>query len=172
MSELFFRSWSSIYGILIVGVLAYVTLVLFLRIAGNRTLSKLNVFDLIVTVSLGSTLGTVVISRDVSLADGATAFALLIGLQFVVTWTSVRAPWIRKMVTGEPVMLLYRGSMLPGALRKSRVAEDEVLVALRGAGMTSLAEAEAVILETDGSLTVVKSDGVLVAATLEGVKRL
>ena len=102
MTPLFFSSWSNIGGIVIVGVLAYVTLVLFIRIAGNRTLSKLNAFDLFVKVSLGSTLATVVVSKDVPLADGATAFALLIALQFFVTWSSTRVKWIRKLVTESP----------------------------------------------------------------------
>jgi len=60
-----------------------------------RTLSKMNAFDLVVTVSLGSTLATVLLAKDVALADGALAFGLLVGLQFLVTWSSVRARWAR-----------------------------------------------------------------------------
>ena len=86
----FFNSWGSLLRIVIVGVLAYATLVLFLRLSGNRTLSKMNAFDLIVTVALGSTLATVLLSKDVALVDGAVALALLISLQFIITWTSVR----------------------------------------------------------------------------------
>jgi uncharacterized membrane protein YcaP (DUF421 family) len=77
-------------------VLAYVVLVVFLRLSGLRTLSKLNAFDLVVTVALGSTLATVLLTKDVALADGALAFALLIALQFVVTWSSVRVGWLRR----------------------------------------------------------------------------
>jgi uncharacterized membrane protein YcaP (DUF421 family) len=50
-------------------------------VSGKRTLSKLDAFDLIVTVALGSTLATVLLSRDVALAEGIVAFALLVGLQ-------------------------------------------------------------------------------------------
>ncbi len=172
MTRLFFSGWSNIGGIVVVGLLAYVALVLFLRIAGNRTLSKLNVFDLVVTVSLGSTLATVVVSKDVSLADGATAFAVLIALQFIVTWSSVRVRWIRKLVTGEPVLLLHRGLMLDAALRKTRISEDEVRAALRAAGMSAMNQAEAVVLETDGSLTVVTGESSAGDSTLDGVRRI
>lgn len=143
---------------LFVGVLAYVTLVVFLRIAGKRTLSKMNAFDLVVTVALGSTLATILLSRDVALAEGALAFALLISLQFVVTWSSVRIRWVRRMATGEPMMLLYSGQFLPEALRKARVTEDELRAAVRSAGIESLEKVHAVVLECDGSFSVVQSD--------------
>lgn len=157
MDGIFFGSWTTLFRTFLVGVMAYVILVVFLRVSGKRTLSKMNAFDLIVTVALGSTLATVLLSKDVALAEGAMAFAVLIGLQFMVTWSSVRARWVRKLVTGEPRMLLYRGSVLPDALRGARVTEDEIEAAVRAAGMSSVDEAESVILETDGSFSVLKA---------------
>jgi uncharacterized membrane protein YcaP (DUF421 family) len=56
---MFFSGWDSLLRTLVVGLLAYVVLVVFLRLSGKRTLSKLNAVDLVVTVALGSTLATV-----------------------------------------------------------------------------------------------------------------
>lgn len=156
MERMFFSGWDSLIRTLVVGVLAYVALIVFLRLSGKRTLSKLNAFDLVVTVALGSTLATVLLTKNVALAEGALAFALLIGLQFVVSWTSVRARWMRRLITGEPLMLLYRGEFLTAALRQARVTDDEVRAAVRSSGLASLLDAEAVVLETDGSLSVVR----------------
>jgi uncharacterized membrane protein YcaP (DUF421 family) len=156
MQPLFFDDWSSIARTLVVGGLAYVTMVVLLRVSGKRTLSKMNAFDFVVTVALGSSLATVLLNEDVTLAQGAAAFALLIGLQFIVTWSSVRAPWVRRVVTGEPQLVLHRGAMLPSALRRTRVAEDEVIAAVHSAGVARLDDAEAVVLETDGSFSVVR----------------
>jgi uncharacterized membrane protein YcaP (DUF421 family) len=64
----------------VVGSLAYVALVAMLRISGKRTLSQMNAFDFVVTVALGSTLATILLSQDVSLGEGLTVLALLIGL--------------------------------------------------------------------------------------------
>ena len=91
------------------GTLAYVALVLFIRISGKRTLTKLNAFDLVVTVALGSTLATVLLNDSVALAEGVLAMALLIFLQFVITWLSVRSPWFESLVKSEPTLLLHRG---------------------------------------------------------------
>lgn len=153
---MFFSGWDSLVRTLVVGILAYTVLIVFLRVSGKRTLSKMNAFDLVVTVALGSTLATVLLSRDVALAEGALAFALLIGLQFLVTWSSVRARWVRQLATGEPRMLLYCGNLLPTALLKARVTEDEVRAAIRSAGHDSLEQVHAVVLETDGSFSVVR----------------
>jgi uncharacterized membrane protein YcaP (DUF421 family) len=97
------------------------------------------------------------LNKDVALAEGALAFALLIGLQFLITWCSVRVRWVRRAVTGEPRMLLYQGALLDKAMLKERVTEDEVRAALRACGCPSLEVAEAVVLETDGSFSVIQS---------------
>ncbi|MBX3449123.1 MAG: DUF421 domain-containing protein [Planctomycetaceae bacterium] len=156
MERIFFSGWESLLRTLVVGVLAYVTLIVFLRISGKRTLSKMNAFDLVVTVALGSTLATVLLTKDVALADGALAFALLIGLQFVVTWSSIRSEWIRRLVTGEPRLLVYRGEFLSAELRRARVTDEEILAAVRAAGLASLEDVEAAVLETDGSFSIVR----------------
>jgi uncharacterized membrane protein YcaP (DUF421 family) len=131
-------------------------LVILLRISGKRTLSKMNAFDFIVTVALGSTLATMLLSKDVALAEGILAFALLIGLQFAITWLSVRVPFINRLVKSEPRMVLYRGQLLHEAMRAERVIEAEVRAAVREQGIAALDAVEAVVLETDGSFTVVE----------------
>ena len=166
---MFFSGWDSLLRTLIVGLLAYITLIVLLRISGKRTLSKMNAFDLVVTVALGSTLATVLLAEDIALAEGALAFALLIGLQFVVTWSSVRVHWIRRLMTGDPLILLYCGKFLPGALQQARVTEDEIRAAIRSAGIDSLNKVQAVVLETDGSFSVLKQTEQSDNSSLDGV---
>ncbi|WP_457840950.1 DUF421 domain-containing protein, partial [Staphylococcus aureus] len=88
----------------------------------------------------------------VSLAQGVAACALLIGLQLAITWSAVRFPWVGALVKAEPRLLLVRGEMLPGAMRRERVTEEEVRAAVRAAGTDALPDVDAVILETDGSI--------------------
>lgn len=153
---MFFDSWYGLVRVVVVGGLAYGSLVLLLRISGNRTLSKMNAFDLIVTVALGSTLATILLTERVALIEGVVGMALLIGLQWSVTWLSVRSPTVSDLVKSEPVLLLFDGRMLSGQMRRARVTEDEVLAAIRGHGSASLDDVRAVVLETDGSFSVVR----------------
>lgn len=149
-----FQGWSGIVRTLAVGTLAYVALVAFLRISGKRTLAKLNAFDLVVTVALGSTLSSVLLQESVALAEGAVALALLIGLQFAVTFTSVRSVRFSRAVRSEPTLLARNGRLCGGAMRQSRITADEAGSAIRAAGGADIAEVEAMILESDGTISV------------------
>jgi len=159
LEPIFFENWATLGRTLVVGVLAYVSLVVLLRISGKRTLSKMNAFDLVVTVALGSTLATILLNQDVNLAQGVLALGLLIGMQFIVTWSSVRRRWVRQMITGEPLMLFYQGTFLEEALYQARVTEDEARAAVRSNGLGELTEVQAIVLETDGSFSVVRQGG-------------
>ena len=156
MDKIFFTNWASLLRILVIGVLAYASLILLLRASGKRTLSKMNAFDFIVTVALGSTLASVLLSKSVALVDGVVAFGLLIGLQFVITWLSVRVPAVNQLVKADPTLLIYQGEFLRAAMRAQRVTEQELLAALRQSSVPSVREAAAVVLENDGSFSVLK----------------
>jgi uncharacterized membrane protein YcaP (DUF421 family) len=168
---MFFQGWSGLMRVLVVSVLAYVTLVAMLRVSGKRTLSKLNAFDLVVTVALGSTLATVLLSKDVALAEGVVAFALLIGLQYAVAWTSVRSKTVERLVKSQPALLYFRGRFLEAALRAERMTEDEVRAAARAHGHASLETVVAVVLETDGSVSVLPREGNTLARETLGALR-
>jgi uncharacterized membrane protein YcaP (DUF421 family) len=155
---MFFDGWTSIGRTIATGVAAYAVLIAFLRISGKRTLSKMNAFDFVVTVALGSTLSTILVSRDVPLADGLAALATLIVLQFIVAWTSIRVPLLEKALKSAPSLLLHRGELVPEQLRRQRVSAEEVRAAVRSAGLPELRDAGAVILETDGSFSVIPAD--------------
>ena len=155
---MFFDSWFNIYRVLIVGVLAYAGLVLLLRISGNRTLSKMNSYDLVVTVAFGSTLSTILVNQNVTLAVGLAALALLIVLQLIITWCSVRSHFINDLVKTAPTILLLDGRLRTDALKRVRVTGDDVMAAVRQQGQGSLENIDAVILESDGSLSVISAN--------------
>ncbi|MFT6554713.1 DUF421 domain-containing protein [Alloalcanivorax venustensis] len=170
MEAIFFNGWSVLGRTLLIGVLAYVSLVFMLRVSGKRTLAKMNAFDLVVTVAIGSTLATIVLSKSVALAEGLLALALLIGMQFAISWSSTRMPWLRRVVTGEPRLLLRDGTMLDEALRDARVTREEVRAAVRSAGIGALGDVAAVVLETDGSFSVIAGQPGAALSSLDGVK--
>lgn len=165
-----FDSWAGLLRVLVVGTLAYGALVFLLRVSGKRTLSKMNAFDFIVTVALGSTLATVLLSKDVALAEGVLAFAVLIFLQLAITWLSTRSERFQGFIKAEPRLLLHDGRMLASALQQERVTEEEVRAAVRAEGMAALEEVGAVVLETDGSFTVLPRHQGVEASALSNVQ--
>ena len=167
---MWFDSWSDMLRVLAVGTAAYVSLLVVLRLTGKRTLAKLNAFDLVVTVALGSTLATVLLSADVAWAEGITALLLLALLQLAATWVSSRAPGSRGVLTAKPTLLLRDGQPLEDAMRGQRITLGEVRQAVRSAGNGDLTEIAAVILESDGTLSVIPSSAHGNGSAMEGVQ--
>jgi uncharacterized membrane protein YcaP (DUF421 family) len=166
-----FDSWAGLGRVVMVGVLVYGALVLLLRISGKRTLSKMNAFDLVVTVALGSTLATVLLSKSVALAEGLLALALLIFVQFIVTWSSVRSSTVQQLVKDEPKLLFYEGRFLQDVMKSERVTEEEIESAMRQQGVANLEEVGAAVLETDGSVSIIRGADSGSASTLTNVAR-
>jgi uncharacterized membrane protein YcaP (DUF421 family) len=157
MPDFILQDPSLLLRTLVVGVASYVALVVVLRISGKRTLAKMNAFDFVVTVALGSTLATILISPDVSLLQGLLALALLVGLQWVVAQLVIRFSFARAAAKSHPRLLVSRGALLHDAIREERLARAEILQAARREGFADLAEVEAMVLETDGSFSVIGS---------------
>lgn len=167
---MFFNGWDELGRVIVVGVLTYAALVLMLRLTGNRTLSKMNSFDLVVTVAFGSTLSSILIDDSITLAEGITAIALLIGLQFIVTWLSVRSKTISRLVKTEPTLILRDGEFLRDAMKKTRVTENEIRSAIRKHGYGGAEMIHSVVMETDGSLSVVANASAGSSSALQGIQ--
>lgn len=166
---MFFESWDNLWRVILIGSLAYAGLIVLLRISGNRTLSKMNSFDLVVTVAFGSTLSTILINRNITLAEGLTAVALLVILQYAITWLSVRSSKISGIVKTTPTLLVKDGRLIDDALKKVRVTKDEIHAAIRQNGIGSVDQVRAIIMETDGSLSVISQSKAGDLSALEGV---
>lgn len=146
---------------LVVGSLSYLALIALLRFSGKRTLSKWNAFDFVVTVAFGSILATALLSTDVPLLQGILGLGLLVAWQFLLTWLSVRSQLFQDLIKGRPTLLLWQGELKKKAMLKARVTEGEVKAAVRSKGRSALEQVKAVVLETDGTFSVVmqiKSD--------------
>lgn len=152
---MWFDNWSDIGRVAVVGAAAYAALVVILRLTGKRTLAKLNAFDLVVTVAFGSTLATVFLSSDVSWAEGAVAFAVLAILQYVVAVVTTRVPGSRAYVTATPTLVLCHGRIDENAMRRLRLTPAEIHQAVRQTGTGDIGQVAAVVLETDGTVSVI-----------------
>ncbi len=156
MKNIFFDSWESIIRTFVITILAYICLIIFLRISGKRTLSKMNAFDFIVTIALGSCLATVSLNKNVALTDGVLVFLILISLQFLITTLSTRFEAIKYIVTNKPILLVYNGEILNDVMKRERITKDELFAAARSNGVTQLEDLAVVVLETTGDITVIK----------------
>lgn len=159
LQEITFGDPAFLVRVLIIGVFAYVALVVIVRLSGKRTLSSMNAFDFIVNVAIGSILASTIVSRDVSLAEGVLALGILVGLQYIVSWSSVRSARVQKAVKSEPRLLFHDGEFCEDAMRRERIAKSEIRQALRSEGIPSLESVRSIVLETNGNLSVLTKSG-------------
>jgi uncharacterized membrane protein YcaP (DUF421 family) len=162
-----FDSWSDLLRVVAVGVAAYAILVVVLRLSGKRTLAKLNAFDLVVTVALGSTLATILLSADVAWAEGVVAILVLVLLQMVVSWSTSHVGPGRSVVTARPTTVLRDGVLDEAAIAAQRLTAVEVRQAVRGSGLGGLDQVARVVLETDGTLSVITASSLGDRSALE-----
>jgi uncharacterized membrane protein YcaP (DUF421 family) len=99
------------------------------------------------------------------------ALCLLVLLQYGIAWLSVRSQHFEALIKAEPTLLFHRGRFLRGAMRAERITREEILAAVRASGASDQAQIAAVVLETDGSLSVVGDAGGAMS-TLDTVRRI
>ena len=150
----FFQNWYNVERTITLSIVGYAALFTMLRVSGKRTLSKLNVFDFVFVVAVGSVFASMIISKDVTLIEGIAAMGTLMLIQLVLAELAARFPKLERIINGEPTLLLSNGKFIPQALKKERVTEEEVRGAIRGEGVTRVEDVDAVTMENDGTLTV------------------
>jgi uncharacterized membrane protein YcaP (DUF421 family) len=172
-SGMFADGWQPIIRVLVVGTLSYIAVVALLRYFGKRALSKMNAFDIVVTVAVGSAFASAVMSKQVTLLDGIVAFVLLLSLQRLFAALSTHLGWFGRYLKAQPLLLIYRGVILWNEAKKEQLGELEILGGLRSQGVAAIEDVLAMVLEPDGTFSVVKmseAPGVKLPTALRDVK--
>ncbi|NEQ29900.1 MAG: DUF421 domain-containing protein [Leptolyngbya sp. SIO4C5] len=161
----FFENWSEILRIFVTSLITYPVVVLLIRASGKRSTSKMNNFDWVVTVAMGSMVGSTILLKNVPILDGLVGIVMLLLLQFAATKLAVIWPPSRQVLRAQPRILFWQGEFLQQNMRHERVTHNEILSAVREAGYHSLQEIAVVILESNGDLSVLSqrqqdSDGI------------
>lgn len=165
-------TFKSFLQLLTIGMACYLLIIFVLRISGKRTLSKMNSFDFIVTVALGSVLASTLVNYKTTLWEGIMTFCMLVFFQFLSSWLAGRSDTVNSLIKSQPTLLFYEGKYNKKNMKKERVSENEITQAIRSKGTESTESVSAVVLETDGTLSVLKKQkGGSSQDTLEEVKK-
>jgi len=148
------------------GLGIYVAVIAIVRLFGQRSLAKLSSFDFPVTVAVGAIVGRTAMVHT-SLAGGVVALVTLFVAQACFGWLRNRTLWFRPVVERRPVLLVSDGRIRPEGMREAHVAREDVMEKLRQAGVGSIDEVRAMVMERSGATSVIT--GRLDGALLEGV---
>ena len=157
MPDIFASEWGTLAATALKGVIIYVTLIVLLRISGKRSLSKFNIFDFVITVAIGSIFASTLTTEDLKIAQSVTAIVVLLGAQWLISRLAFRSDRFERVIKADPALLYYGGDYVLDTMRAERVTEREILQAVRNSGAASLEGVQAVVLETDGTISVIAS---------------
>ena len=159
MDRIVFNGWQPLIHIALVGLVGYVALILFLRLSGKRTLSRMNAYDMVMTMALGSVLTKAMLTQDQSIVETVFAIALLIFFQFLVSFAAYRWRWAAFLAAPSPTVLYHDGHYLQDALRRERVRQSEVEDTVKEKGLPDMTMVDTVILAANGEVCVLVKPG-------------
>ena len=153
MEKWFEISIPSLIAVIISSIAIYIAVILFTRIFGKRSFSKMSSFDFAMTVAIGSIIATTILSKSVSLVEGVigllTVYVLQLSAALLRRWKL-----FQKLIDNQPLLLMDGQQILDKNLQKARVTEGDLRSKLREANVLDLNEVRAVVFETTGDIVV------------------
>ena len=137
----------------------YVLVMVLVRVSGKRAVGQFTPFDLVLLILIGNAVQNGINGGDNSLTGAAIMATTLIALNYGVAFVTSRNRKVEKFVEGVPVVLARNGQLFEGVLRRELVSREDFREALRMNGVEDVSEVELALLETNGSISVVKKRG-------------
>ena len=134
----------------------YVLVMVLVRVSGKRAVGQFTPFDLVLLILLGNAVQNGINGGDNSLTGAAIMATTLIALNYSVAFVTSRTRKVEKFVEGVPLVLARNGQLFEGVLRRELVSREDFREALRMNGVEDVSEVELALLETNGSISVVK----------------
>ncbi|TDN95652.1 uncharacterized protein DUF421 [Salegentibacter sp. 24] len=153
MEKWFGVSINSLLAVTISAIGIYIAIIIFTRIAGKRSFSKMSSFDFAMTVAIGSIIASTLLYASVSLLQGIVGLGAVYILQISAAYLR-RYAWFQKAIDNTPLMLMDREKILYKNLKKARVTEGDLRSKLREANVVELSQVRAVVFETTGDISV------------------
>jgi len=127
---------------------------------GKREVGELTVIDLVISIFMAE-IAALGFDRSRPIQEILLIIVLLGVLQFVAAFITLRSKKARVIMDGKPSILIYKGVVNIGEMRKQRYTIDDLILQLRMNNITSIFEVDYAILEVNGQLTAFKQEGTL-----------
>jgi uncharacterized membrane protein YcaP (DUF421 family) len=134
----------------------YVFIVFVMRVIGRRELSSMTPFDLVLLIILGDAIQQGLTQDDYSVTGAIIAVATMATMQVITSYLSFRSRRARKVLEGEPIVVIDRGELVEHNLQRERMTADEVAEEMRQQQIASIDQVEWGILEANGSISFIE----------------
>jgi uncharacterized membrane protein YcaP (DUF421 family) len=147
-----------VLGLVLRAVVVYAFLILALRLAGRRELGQMTSFDLVLLLVISNAVQNSINAGDNSLGGGLVSAAVLLLLNWGAGFLAYRSRKVERLLQGRPLRIVTDGKVHLGAMRRELLTAAELRSALRKQGITRITDCAQVVLEPDGTLSVVRKD--------------
>lgn len=156
---MFDLSLGTAFEIVLRTLAVYLVILVGLRLAGKREIGQMTIFDLVVLLLIANAVQNAMVGPDTSLVGGLLAAIVLLVLDFLIARLGLRFPRLRRLVIGNPTLLILHGEVIQDHLRREGLDEETLMTALREHGVVDIQAVEMAVLEIDGSISVVPAGG-------------
>jgi uncharacterized membrane protein YcaP (DUF421 family) len=134
-------------------IVLYAFLVLVTRVVGRRELSSLSPFDLILLIVLGDAIQQGLTQDDYSVTGAVIAVSTIAAAQVFISYVSFRSKRARRVLEGEPIVIVQDGKLIDRNMKRERLTEDEVAEEMRKQQIATVDDVEWGILESNGTMS-------------------
>ena len=158
-------------GIFLRTATIYIVVLAGVRLSGKREVGQMTPFDLTLLLLLSNSVQNAMTGPDTSLIGGVIAAATLLSLNYVIGTISGTSRGFRRVVQGEPSLLVHDGKAIDSHMAREHVSMDELERALREHGIAHVKDVALAVLEVDGSISCMKYDEIKPDANTHLVRR-
>ena len=142
--------------IFIRALILYLVVLIALRLMGKREIGQLQPYELVITMMIADLASVPMQDMGIPLFHGIVPILALLLSQIILSYINIKSGWMRKILCGEPTVLIQKGKIMESRLKKQRYTVDGLMEELRSNGVFSLEEVEYAILETSGQISIIK----------------
>lgn len=149
---------SDFYNVIFSALLIFITIVIYIRLCGLKSFSKMTSFDFAMTIAIGSLLATTVVSSSTNYTKGALSIGILFLIQSVINFLRKRVPFVKRTIENSPKFLYKDGKFNEKNMKGSNITLSDFYSKLREANALDIAKVHAVILESTGDVSVLHGE--------------
>ena len=136
-------------------LLLYIAVIAAIRLMGKRQIGDLDPSELVVTILVSDLAAVPMQDLGIPMVSGLVPIATLIVLEILLSFLALKSRPFRRLLNGQPAIIIRGGKLDIQKLRQMRLTTDEVIETLRKQNVASVADVKYGVIEPDGTLTVI-----------------
>lgn len=140
-------------------LILYFCIVVAVRLMGKRQVGEMQPGELVITILVSAVASVPMQDMDIPLAHGLVPVFTLIAAEVLVSALTLKWVPLRRLLSGKPVAVIRDGRVDRKALKSLRMSLDDLLEDLRMEGVFDLRQVAFAQVETNGRLSVLRTDG-------------